>query len=87
MPHETKDTLVGAAFPTRKCTIGTDLERRDALTAFEKTAYIDATLCLQKTPSKSAIRGAVTLWDELQYAHVAVSLLDGWNMGDAHIAY
>jgi hypothetical protein len=51
----------------------TDINYRDGLTASEKSAYINATLCLQKTPAKSGIKGAVTLWDELQYAHVAVS--------------
>jgi len=43
---------------------------RTALTADEKASYIDATLCLQRSPAKSGIKGAQTRWDELQYAHI-----------------
>ncbi|KAF2967710.1 hypothetical protein GQX73_g5889 [Xylaria multiplex] len=41
------------------------------LTAAEKQNYIDADLCLMTLPPKSGIEGAISRWDELQYAHAA----------------
>ncbi|KAK4450953.1 putative amino acid transporter [Podospora aff. communis PSN243] len=41
-----------------------------ALTAIEKSSYINATLCLTQKPAKHGIPGARTLWDELHYVHV-----------------
>lgn len=45
--------------------------RRSALTSDEKSAYIQADLCLMAAPAKSGIPGAITRWDELQYSHIA----------------
>lgn len=44
---------------------------RTALTDDEKADYIKADLCLMEAPAKGNIPGAVTRWDELQYAHAA----------------
>lgn len=43
---------------------------RTSLTQEEKTAYIQADLCLINAPSKGEIPGAVTRWDDLQWPHV-----------------
>ncbi|KAH8885006.1 amino acid transporter [Thozetella sp. PMI_491] len=40
------------------------------LTSDEKSAYIDAELCLMAAPSKSGIDGAQTRWDDLQWNHI-----------------
>ena len=37
----------------------------------EKSEYIQGELCLMSEPAKAGIPGAVTRWDELQYAHIA----------------
>ncbi|RYP81275.1 hypothetical protein DL770_005941 [Monosporascus sp. CRB-9-2] len=44
-----------------------------ALTPTEKSEYIDGELCLMSTPAKSGVPGAISRWDELQYAHIAQS--------------
>ena len=36
----------------------------------EKKAYIDAELCLMRTPATLGLRGSRTKFDELQSAHV-----------------
>ncbi|KAI1873463.1 hypothetical protein JX265_005085 [Neoarthrinium moseri] len=43
------------------------------LTSGEKSAYIQADLCLINAPSKSGFPGAVTRWDDLQWPHVVQS--------------
>lgn len=40
------------------------------LTSEEKTAYINADLCLIDAPSTTGFEGAVTRWDDLQWPHV-----------------
>jgi tyrosinase len=40
------------------------------LTSAEKTAYIDAELCLMKAPSKLKIAGAETRWDDIHHNHI-----------------
>ncbi|GME39079.1 amino acid transporter [Neofusicoccum parvum] len=39
----------------------------------EKSAYIEAELCLMSTPAKAGIEGAQNRWDELDWAHIAQS--------------
>lgn len=41
------------------------------MTNNEKTAYIDAELCLMSKPAKLGVEGAVNRWDELDWAHIA----------------
>ncbi|GIZ37600.1 hypothetical protein CKM354_000104300 [Cercospora kikuchii] len=36
----------------------------------EKRAYLDAELCLQRTPPAYSIQGARSVWEELQWAHI-----------------
>lgn len=40
------------------------------LTRSEKSAFIEAELCLMEAPSKLGVEGAETRWDDLQYNHV-----------------
>jgi hypothetical protein len=40
------------------------------MTNAEKNAYIDADLCLMSLPAKMGFPGAVTRWDDLQFAHI-----------------
>jgi len=40
------------------------------MTDTEKSAYIDADLCLMNSPSKTDFPGAKTRWDDLQYVHI-----------------
>ncbi|KAJ3529389.1 hypothetical protein NM208_g9783 [Fusarium decemcellulare] len=37
----------------------------------EKSAYIEAELCLMNRPAKTGIQGALNRWDELDWAHIA----------------
>ncbi|PVH96203.1 Di-copper centre-containing protein [Periconia macrospinosa] len=43
------------------------------LTSDEKTAYINADLCLINAPAKSGLEGAVTRWDDIQWPHIVQS--------------
>lgn len=43
------------------------------MTDTEKSAYIDAELCLMASPSQASIEGALNRWDELDWAHIAQS--------------
>jgi tyrosinase len=52
------------------CTTKTAHKPWQLLTSTEKTAFIDAELCLMKAPSKLNKGGAKTRWDDLQYNHV-----------------
>ncbi|KFA80660.1 hypothetical protein S40288_01759 [Stachybotrys chartarum IBT 40288] len=40
------------------------------LTAAEKTAYINAELCLMAAPSQLLVQGAQSRWDDLQWGHI-----------------
>ncbi|ETS73735.1 hypothetical protein PFICI_14681 [Pestalotiopsis fici W106-1] len=40
------------------------------LTDDEKSAYIDAELCLMSAPSQSGVEGAESRWDDLQHNHI-----------------
>jgi tyrosinase len=43
---------------------------RSSLSAEDKLAYINADKCLMNTPARYGVPGAVSVWDELQYAHI-----------------
>lgn len=43
------------------------------MTTTEKTAYIDAELCLMARPAQAGIEGAQNRWDELDWAHIVQS--------------
>ncbi|KAL4971058.1 tyrosinase family protein [Aspergillus stella-maris] len=43
------------------------------MTEVEKSAFIDAELCLMSSPTKLNIEGALNRWDELVYVHIAQS--------------
>ncbi|KAL4955939.1 hypothetical protein BDW69DRAFT_182115 [Aspergillus filifer] len=43
------------------------------MTDAEKSAFIDAELCLMSSPTKLNIEGALNRWDELVYVHIAQS--------------
>lgn len=43
------------------------------MTTTEKTAYIDAELCLMERPAQAGITGALNRWDELDWAHIVQS--------------
>jgi hypothetical protein len=47
-----------------------DTRNRQMLTAAERSAFIEAELCLMEAPSKLGIPGAKTRWDDLQYNHI-----------------
>jgi tyrosinase len=67
-------SLVQAVTHSRKDNVCTSPRQRRAwhtLTNAEKTSYINGELCLMSTPASSGIPGAVTRWDELQYAHLS----------------
>ncbi|POS74667.1 hypothetical protein DHEL01_v206935 [Diaporthe helianthi] len=53
------------------CTNPTQRKAWSTLTSAEKNDYIDATLCLMESPSKSQYAGSKTIWGDLQVAHVA----------------
>jgi tyrosinase len=46
---------------------------RHKLTNAEKKAYLDAELCLMNTPAELDLRGARTVFDELQSIHVNIA--------------
>jgi tyrosinase len=52
------------------CTTKTAHKPWQMLTKTERTAFIEAELCLMKAPSKLGIKGAKSRWDDLQYNHV-----------------
>lgn len=43
------------------------------MTAAEKSAYINAELCLMESPAQTKIEGALNRWDELDWAHIVQS--------------
>lgn len=43
------------------------------MTDTEKSAWIDAELCLMDSPPQLNIEGALNRWDELVYVHVVQS--------------
>lgn len=40
------------------------------LTSSEQSAFVKAELCLMNSPSQLGIKGAESLWDDLQYNHI-----------------
>ena len=46
---------------------------RNNMTTTEKSAYIDAELCLMSRPAQAGITGAQNRWDELDWAHITQS--------------
>jgi len=52
------------------CTISNKRQAWHTLTNDEKLSYLNAELCLMKTPAKLGLRSARTRYDELQYVHV-----------------
>ncbi|KAI5918894.1 Di-copper centre-containing protein [Camillea tinctor] len=55
------------------CVTRTEHKPWTDLTPKEKSDYIKGDLCLMSLPASSGIEGALTRWDELQYAHIAQS--------------
>ncbi|KAI8627641.1 amino acid transporter [Xylariaceae sp. FL1651] len=53
----------------RTCKTKTQRKVWEELTEAEKTAYINADLCLMAAPPAAGIPGAQNLWDELAYTH------------------
>jgi hypothetical protein len=49
------------------------IKKRHTLSNAEKKSYIDAELCLMKSPKKLDLRGTKTRFDELQSCHVLQS--------------
>jgi len=43
------------------------------MTNEEKKAYLDAEVCLMNTPTEQEMRGAETVFDELQSIHVNIA--------------
>jgi tyrosinase len=54
-----------------QCTTRYQRKGWHTLTNAEKSAYIDGELCLMSTPANSGVPGALSRWDELQYAHLS----------------
>ncbi|OJI96468.1 hypothetical protein ASPVEDRAFT_78237 [Aspergillus versicolor CBS 583.65] len=61
------------AMPHGICTERVQRKAWQTLTYSQKKAYIDADLCLMKSPPKLDVRGAQNIWDELQYVHILQS--------------
>ncbi|KAI9172536.1 Tyrosinase ustQ [Paramyrothecium foliicola] len=57
-------------YANKKCKRVLTEADRGMLTTTEKTAYINAELCLMAAPSKLGITGARTRWDDLQWNHI-----------------
>jgi tyrosinase len=57
---------------------------RHTLSNTEKKAYLDAELCLMKTPGTLGLRGARTKFDEFQSIHVYQSEIAHFVVSDAH---
>ncbi|KAK9784031.1 putative Tyrosinase copper-binding domain-containing protein [Seiridium cardinale] len=58
---------------TPDCTSLNQRKAWSALTDDEKSAYIDAELCLMAQPATIGIEGAENRWDELMYGHIVQS--------------
>ncbi|KAI3321447.1 Di-copper centre-containing protein [Xylariaceae sp. AK1471] len=55
------------------CTVKSQRKAWENLTSAEKTAYINADVCLMAAPPAAGVPGAKNLWDELTYTHAAQS--------------
>lgn len=55
------------------CTTKTQRKAWNNMTDTEKSAYINAELCLMNTTAKTDIEGAINRWDELDWAHIVQS--------------
>ncbi|KAI1859674.1 uncharacterized protein JN550_011869 [Neoarthrinium moseri] len=53
-----------------KCTVKVVRKPWDMLTSKERSAYIDAELCLMAAPSQLNIPGTETRWDDLHWNHI-----------------
>ncbi|KAL6364305.1 hypothetical protein LRP88_02224 [Fusarium phalaenopsidis] len=60
-----------AAVWNTTCTTKAQRKAWHTLTDNEKTAYLDAELCLMSKPAKLGVEGAVNRWDELDWAQIA----------------
>ncbi|KAH7305522.1 hypothetical protein B0I35DRAFT_443939 [Stachybotrys elegans] len=52
------------------CTVKVQHKPWQMLTSAERTAYINAELCLMEAPTRLNVAGSKTLWDDLQWAHI-----------------
>ncbi|KAH8734384.1 amino acid transporter [Ilyonectria robusta] len=64
---------VTAASWNTTCTSPSQRKAWNNMTTTEKTAYIDAELCLMARPAQAGIEGAQNRWDELDWAHIVQS--------------
>ncbi|SMR48891.1 unnamed protein product [Zymoseptoria tritici ST99CH_3D1] len=67
--------LAGSNIPQKRqfpggCTSPVQRRSWSSLSSDEKLAYINADKCLMNTPAQHGIPGAVSVWDEIQYAHI-----------------
>ncbi|CAG9983394.1 unnamed protein product [Clonostachys byssicola] len=68
-------TASGVSSASWNTTCSTPTERKawNAMTDTEKSAYIEAELCLMNSTAKAGIDGALNRWDELDWAHITQS--------------
>ncbi|KAH0430728.1 amino acid transporter [Colletotrichum camelliae] len=69
----TSGLAAAAATWNTTCTTKTQRKAWNNMTDTEKSAYINAELCLMNTTAKTDIEGAINRWDELDWAHIVQS--------------